>query len=374
MFSPISRPGDDVSQASARDGDGGRADKRSKTPTIRDVAAFAGVSIGTVSKSLNGREGVSGRTRAKVLKAAEQLGFHSNALARNLLTGRSYTVGLITNDSFGRFSIPVMLGAEDALQAGQIAVLLCDGRDDAIREQHYVRTLLARRVDGIIVTGRRSDPRPPVGTSFPVPIVYAMSESTNPDDVSVLPDDEGGGRLAVEYLLATGRRRIGHITGPSDFRAVRLRAAGATGVLADAGLSLAGDAPFHGEWSEEWGRQAASILLRQTPDVDAVFCGSDQIARGVAESLRELGCKVPDDVALVGFDNWTVMAEASRPPLTTIDMNLSQVGQTAAQILLAAIDGRTTRGTRLVPCQLVVRASTRAPDHRYKGTPPTSES
>jgi LacI family transcriptional regulator len=332
------------------------------------------VSIGTVSKSLNGREGVSGRTRAKVLKAAEQLGFHSNALARNLLTGRSFTVGLITNDSFGRFSIPVMLGAEDALQAGQIAVLLCDGRDDAIREQHYVRTLLARRVDGIIVTGRRSDPRPPVGTDFRVPIVYAMSESTNPDDVSVLPDDEGGGRLAVEYLLATGRRRIGHITGPSDFRAVRLRAAGATGVLTDAGLSLAGDGALHGEWSEEWGRQAASILLRQTPDVDAVFCGSDQIARGVAESLRELGCKVPDDVALVGFDNWTVMAEASRPPLTTIDMNLSQVGQTAAQILLAAIDGRTTRGTRLVPCQLVVRASTRAPDHRYKGTPPTSES
>jgi LacI family transcriptional regulator len=137
---------------------------------------------------------------------------------------------------------------------------------------------------------------------------------------------------------------------------------------------LAGDGALHGEWSEEWGRQAASILLRQTPDVDAVFCGSDQIARGVAESLRELGCKVPDDVALVGFDNWTVMAEASRPPLTTIDMNLSQVGQTAAQILLAAIDGRTTRGTRLVPCQLVVRASTRAPDHRYKGTPPTSES
>jgi LacI family transcriptional regulator len=374
MPSAISRPGDDAPQASVGGGDGGRTDKRPKTPTIRDVAAFAGVSIGTVSKSLNGREGVSGRTRAKVLKAAEQLGFHSNALARNLLTGRSFTVGLITNDSFGRFSIPVMLGAEDALQAGQIAVLLCDGRDDAIREQHYVRTLLARRVDGIIVTGRRSDPRPPVGTDFRVPIVYAMSESTNPDDVSVLPDDEGGGRLAVEYLLATGRRRIGHITGPSDFRAVRLRAAGATGVLTDAGLSLAGDGALHGEWSEEWGRQAASILLRQTPDVDAVFCGSDQIARGVAESLRELGCKVPDDVALVGFDNWTVMAEASRPPLTTIDMNLSQVGQTAAQILLAAIDGRTTRGTRLVPCQLVVRASTRAPDHRYKGTPPTSES
>ena len=150
-------------------------------------------------------------------EAAEQLGFHSNALARSLLSGRSFTVGLLTNDSFGRFSIPVMLGAEDALQTGQIAVLLCDGRDDPIREQHYMRTLLARRVDGIIVTGRRTDPRPPLSSDFPIPIVYAMSESADGQDASVLPDDQGGGRLAVEYLLATGRARIGHVTGPPIF-------------------------------------------------------------------------------------------------------------------------------------------------------------
>ena len=341
-------------------------DEHARTRTIADVAALAGVSIATVSKALNGRAGVNARTREKVVEAAEKLGFQSNALARNLLTGRSFTVGLLTNDSFGRFSIPVMLGAEDALQAGQIAVLLCDGRDDSIREQHYLRTLLARRVDGIIVTGRRSDPRPPLSINSPIPIVYAMSESTNPDDASILPDDKGGGRLAVEYLLATGRRRIAHITGPSEFRAVRLRAAGASDALKEAGLAMTGDGPIHGEWSEEWGRQAAGIMLRQMPEVDAVFCGSDQIARGVASALREAGCGVPDDVALVGFDNWTVMAEASRPPLTTIDMNLSEVGRIAAQILLAAIDGNRTRGSRLVSCQLVVRASTRAPDHPYK--------
>ena len=344
----------------AGDGAAPQANKRRTTPTIGDVAALAGVSIGTVSKSLNGRDGISTRTRAKVHEAAAQLGFHSNALARNLLTGRSFTVGLLTNDSFGRFSIPVMLGAEDALQTGQIAVLLCDGRDDPIREQHYVRTLLGRRVDGIMVTGRRTDPRPPLHTSYPIPIVYAMSESTNPADASVLPDDEGGGRLAIEYLLATGRTRIGHITGPADFRAARLRAAGAADALAQAGLSMAGESPIHGVWSEEWGRQAVSILLRQAPDIDAVFCGSDQIARGVAGSLREMGRKVPDDIALVGFDNWSVMAEASRPRLTTVDMNLTQVGRTAAEILLAAIDGKTSHGTQLVPCQLVVRESTKA--------------
>ena len=165
-----------------------------------------GVSIGTVSKSLNGRQGVSTSTRAKVQEAAEALGFHSNALAQSLLTGRSFTVGLITNDSFGRFSIPVMLGAEDALQTGQIAVLLCDGRDDPIREQHYVRTLLARRVDGIIVTGRRTDPRAPLSRWLPGPVVYAMSESANPEDASVLPDDEGGGRWLSSTSSPPGGR------------------------------------------------------------------------------------------------------------------------------------------------------------------------
>jgi LacI family transcriptional regulator, galactose operon repressor len=113
--------------------------------TIGDVAALAGVSIGTVSKALNGRGQLRPQTRDRVLAASQQLGFRPSPLARGLLTGRSDTVGLITTDSFGRFTIPVMLGAEDALGQGQMSVLLCDGRGDPIREEHYVRTLL----DGI---------------------------------------------------------------------------------------------------------------------------------------------------------------------------------------------------------------------------------
>jgi LacI family transcriptional regulator len=331
---------------------------RRATPTITDVAALAEVSIATVSKSLNGRPGVRVSTRARVLEAAEALGFQSNELARSLLTGRSYTVGLITNDSYGRFTMPVLLGAEDTLQSGQLAVLLCDGRDDSIREQHYLKTLLARRVDGIIVTGRRSDPRPPISRHHSVPVVYAMSESGDQNDASILPDDEGGGLLAVQHLLATGRARIGHITGPASFRAARLRAVGAERALAEAGLPLAGGEALYGEWSEAWGRQAARILLRSAPSTDAVFCGSDQVARGVADALRESGVRVPDDIALVGFDNWSVMAEAAQPPLTTVDMNLHEVGRTAAEALLSAIAGRPEHGTRSVPSRLVVRAST----------------
>src|SRR5215831_5011544 len=249
----------------------------SRRTTIADVAALAQVSIGTASKALNGRGQLREQTRERVLAAAEQLGFQPNALARGLLSGRSYTVGLITTDSFGRFTIPIMLGAEDALGAGQISVFLCDGRGDPIREQHYIRTLMARRVDGIIVTGRRIDPRPPINVRLSVPVVYAMTQSADPDDCSLIPDDEQGGRIAVEHLLATGRTRIGHITGPERFLAAKLRAQGAATALAEAGLELAGPGALHGEWSEEWGRQATYILLRAQSDIDAIFCGSDQI-------------------------------------------------------------------------------------------------
>src|ERR1700761_1515470 len=110
--------------------------------TITDVASLAGVSVATASKAMNGKSGGSDVTRRRVLEAADKLRFRSNQLAANLVTGRSFTVGLITNDSYGRFAMPVMLGAEDALEAGKIAIFLCDGRDDPIREDYYVRTLL----------------------------------------------------------------------------------------------------------------------------------------------------------------------------------------------------------------------------------------
>ncbi|MGW0807813.1 LacI family DNA-binding transcriptional regulator [Nonomuraea sp. NPDC002799] len=337
----------------------GPPDGTPRTVTIRDVAAAADVSIGTASKALNGRGRMRDETRDRVLAAAGRLGFRPNPLAQGLLAGRTYTVGLVTGDSFGRFSIPVMLGAEDALGAGQISVFMCDTRDDPIRERHYVERLLARRVEGVIVTGRRTEPRPGIGRDLPVPVVYAMTRSTDESDVSIIPDDEGGGALAARHLLATGRTRVGHVTGPRRFEAARRRAAGLRAGLAGAGLEVAGEVLF-GEWSEEWGRQGADVLLHAAPDVDAVFCGSDQIARGVAETLRARGRRVPEDVALVGFDNWEPMALGCRPPLTTVDMNLGEIGRLAARHLLDAIAGAPAGGgVTIVPASLVVRESTR---------------
>jgi LacI family transcriptional regulator len=316
------------------------------------VAALAKVSVGTASKALNGRGTLRPETVSRVREAADQLGFVANAAARSLQTGRSYTVGMITTDSIGRFSIPLLIGAEDALGAGQMSVFLCDARDDAIREQYYLRTLLSRKVDGIIVTGRRAQARPPLHVGPAVPVVYAFISSTDPQDCSVVPDEADGAGRAVEHLLAIGRHRIAHVTGPEHHRSAQVRAQAAASVT---DLVVP---PLYGEWSEAWGRQAAGILLSTGTEFDAVFCGSDQIARGVAEALRDAGRDIPGDVALVGFDNWDVMVDGCRPALTSVDMDLEGIGREAAELLLQAINGEAGHGPRKRPCRLIPRAST----------------
>jgi LacI family transcriptional regulator len=331
-----------------------------KPATISDVAMLAGVSVGTASKALNGRGSLRAETRQRVLAAAEQLGFQPNKAAVALNSGRTYTVGMITTDTIGRFSIPLLMGAEDALGAGEMSVFLCDARDDRIREQYYLRTLLSRRVDGIIVTGRRTQARPPIGTDLPIPVVYAFISSSDPHDCSVVPDEAGGATKAVDHLLGVGRKRIAHITGPEHHHSAAVRATATVARLAESGLTLAG-APLFGEWSEAWGRQATKILLSAGADFDAVFCGSDQIARGVADALRAADRRVPDDVALVGFDNWDVMALACQPPLTSVDMELEALGRTAANLLLTAINGDPAPGKHTNPCRLVIRDSTAVP-------------
>ena len=328
-------------------------------PTIIDVAALAAVSVGTASKALNGRGSMRPETRQRVREAAERLGFQANVAARSLQSGRTYTVGMITTDSIGRFSIPVLLGTEDSLGAGRMSVFLCDARDDPIREQYYLQTLLSRRVDGIIVTGRRAQSRPPV-RDVPVPVVYAFTGSADPDDCSVVVDEADGSRKAIDHLIAVGRRRIAHVTGPDHHQSAAVRWSATEARLAEAGLTAAAP-PMFGEWSEEWGRHAAGMLLSTGSDFDAVFCASDQIARGVADCLRAAGRRVPHDVALVGFDNWDVMALACQPPLTSVDMDLEGLGRAAADMLLAAINGQPTSGRHYRPCRLVVRESTAVP-------------
>jgi len=332
-------------------------------PTIRDVARLAGVSIGTVSKALNAGGRLSSETRAKVLAAAREIEYRPNDLAQSLHRTRSMTVGIISSDSFGRFTLPIVEALEQQLADQGIAIFMCNATDDPARERQHVDQLLGKRIDGLVVTSRRADERPPVGPlPAGLPVIYVYSQPNDHSALSLVTDDEGGARLAVRHLIAGGRKRIAHVTGPERFEAVRLRHQGYIASLAEAGLKPRSGDYLVGAWSEQWGREAVAKLFDAKRTVpDGLFCGNDQIARGAIDALRERGIAVPKSVAVVGFDNWNIMTEAARPPLSSVDMNLSALGREAGRMLIAMIDGERASGTRRLPCTLVVRESSQLP-------------
>ena len=339
-------------------GDDPRRQGRSRL-TIRDVARLSNVSVGTVSKALNNSGSLRQETRDRVIAVARELGFRPNDLAQSLHRGQSFTVGLISTDSFGRFTMPIMEGLEACLADNRISVFMSNATDDPEREALHLESLIGKRVDGIVVTARRADIRPKLQVpDRGIPVIYVYSQTDDPDDFCLVPDDEGGAALATEHLATLGRRRIAHVTGPERFEAVRLRREGYRKTLARLGIDEPEGFYLPGIWSEGWGREAVAQLFRgRRSPPDAIFCGNDQIARGVTDGLRERGLVVPDTVSIVGFDNWDVMAEATRPPLTSVDMNLSELGRAAGRHLMRLIAGEHLTGHHRLPCSLVVRES-----------------
>jgi LacI family transcriptional regulator len=331
---------------------------RRRPATLIEVAERAGVSLTTASKAINGKNRVSDETRARVMAAAKELSFTPSPIARGLTTGRTSTVGFIIADSLShRFAVPVMLGAEAALGEIDLSMITCDARGDPARSLELARMLATRKVDGMMVLGDNNAVTASVTRHVDVPVVYVYGESDDPDDVVHMPDDDNGIGLLVDHLLATGRRRIAHVTGPGHATAVAHRVEGISSRLASQQLRLAAPV-MHGQWSQRWARSATAALLAQQPDIDAVLCGSDQIASGVLAALGDLGRRVPDDIAVTGYDNWGVFALETEPTLTTVDMNLEALGTAAARELFTLIDGSAQRGgVRRHACRLIVRGS-----------------
>jgi len=325
--------------------------------SLAQVAAHAGVSAATASKALNGRPDVNESTRARVEESARVLGYLPNSLARGLTGARTGTIGVVTTDLDGRFALPILMGVEDALGTDRILTFLCDARGDGLREQSLIASLLARRVDGLILVGKQTDPRRSLGR-LPVPVVYAYAESEDPTDVSVTVDNVDVGRRAAQHLVDLGRRRIAHISGEASHSAAADRVRGAAEACATTGHDGAIVSVRYGDWSEGWGRAAAHDVLDADPGVDAFLCASDQIARGVIDSLHERGVSVPKDVAVVGVDNWEPLAVNARPSLTTVDLRLEQLGRIAAHRIQQATSGETLHGVQRVSGELIIRDST----------------
>lgn len=307
---------------------------RASVPTLADVADRAGVSKATASKALADRYGVSQATRDRVVQAARELKFTPNPLARGLGGGSTKTVGMITADIDGRFAPQIMFGVEDALGADRSSVIMCNSRGRQDLEDHHIRELLRRSVDGLIVVGDSPESRPPITPEASVPVVYAYAPSLEAGDVSVVCDNVEAGRLAAAHLISVGRTKLVHIAGPQRDVAARDRQEGFRTGASVAGVRTPMQGAMFGDWSEQWGWQATSRLIEGGVDFDGLVCGDDQIARGALDQLLSRGLRVPGEVDIIGFDNWSVLSEHCRHPFSSVDMNLPQVGRAAAQALL----------------------------------------
>lgn len=240
---------------------------------------------------------------------------HGDGTAEPPARRRSGLVGVVTSDYNGRFSLPLLTGAESTLGAARHAALLMSSHGRTELERSHIDLLAVHGVDGLIIVGDTTNPRPrvPDSVTMGLPIVYAYDPSSDPNDCSVICDNAGAGRQAIEYLLGIGRRRIAVVGGSHNFQATRDRMEGAL-----ATFRLYGIAParmLSDQWSENWGERAAALLDPGTPagrtglagpadgPVDAVYCLNDEIARGMVRGLMARGLRVPQDVAVVGHDD-----------------------------------------------------------------------
>lgn len=332
--------------------------------SMRDVAAAASVSVGTVSNVLNSPGKVSPATVARVQAAIDQLGFVRNDAARQLRAGRSRCVGMVVLDVGNPFFTDIARAAEQRAGDHDLTVLLGTSDDDESREQAYLDTFDEQRVFGLLVSPigddlRRFDSLRRRGT----PVILVDRDAGGSPFDSVAVDDIAGGRLAVSHLCETGRRRIVFVGGPPGLRQVADRRRGAQeAVDAVDGATL--DVVQTANLSVLAGREAGKALLTRAPRdrPDAVFCANDLLAIGVLQALTMLGgdVRVPDDIALIGYDDID-FARSAVVPLSSIRQPTSRIGVTAVDLLMSAADDPAERhipSNLVFQPELVARAST----------------
>lgn len=333
-------------------------------PTLDEVAARAGVGRGTVSRVVNGSAQVSPQAREAVQRAIDELGYVPNRAARALVTRRTDSVALVVSESEERvFGEPFFAGvvrgisAELATTPLQLWLAMAQRPAERQRVEHHLTT---QHVDGVMLLSLHgADPLPAMLGERGLPTVLGGRTVS-----AIAPhwpvrwvdsDNEGGARTAVEYLIASGRQRIAHVAGTQDMAVGIERLAGYRAALAAAGRPVH---PFDveaGDFSEESGAVATRALLERVPDLDAIFVGSDVMALGTLRALRQAGCRIPDDIAVVGFDDAWVAKQAD-PPLTTVHQPVESMGRAMARLLFDLINGEDVPDV-LLQTHLVHRAS-----------------
>jgi LacI family transcriptional regulator len=348
---------------------------RSERATIRDVAERSAVSVTTVSHVLNEVPGkrVSSMTRARVLKVAEELSYRPNRMAQGLRTQRSGMIGFLSDDvSTTPYSGRMIIGSQDAaLAAGSLMVLLNSSNDREL-EQREIEALLQRGVDGVIyATGYHRVVNPPEQLRM-TPTV--LLDASNPNGLfsSVVPDEVGGSRKAVEELLAAGHRRIGFTNNQEDIPARRLRLVGYRQALEVYGLTLDERLMIDEDPTARGGYAATKALLDRPERPTGIFCATDRMAMGAYQACQELGLTIPGDVSIVGFDDQELVADSLRPGLTTVALPHYEMGRWAMERLLKQIaEPGASPSQALLDCPLIRRGSVEAPsgEQKFLATP-----
>ncbi|GIF11087.1 LacI family DNA-binding transcriptional regulator [Actinoplanes teichomyceticus] len=330
-------------------------------PTLEAVARRAGVSRATVSRVVNGSTTVAATIREAVTRAVDELGYVPNQAARSLVTQRTDSIALILPETANRvfsddlFFPAIIRGVGTELEAAdkQLVLMMTGSEAGHHRVERYA---VAGHVDGVMFASiHGADPLPGALARRGIPVVCSgrpMNAGTPVPYVDV--DHAGGVAAAVRHLIATGRQRIATIAGPQDMVAGIERLAGYTGTLREAGRP---EIVVAGDFTRESGIEGMRALLAREPSLDAVFVASDLMAHGALLALREAGRRVPDDVAVIGFDDFEI-SRYSDPPLTTVRQPIAEMGRTLARQMLRLVGGGTELPEPVVlPTELIVRDS-----------------
>ena len=333
--------------------------------TIVDVAKRAQVSISTVSYALSGRRQLKKETRDRIRKLADELGYVPSAIGTALATGKTHTIGITVTNVSSSLVGDVLAGIEEVTWEHKYSLILCNTYEDEKRELQAIETLMGKKVDGMILVTQSS-----AWADLKIlrrlrkqeiPIVAVNREIDPSLGQSVIIDNFGGAHRATSYLASLGHRRIGFITGPRGRLSSIERLKGYKAALKDGGIAVDNGLIVRGVYGEKGlqiGYAAARELLKQTKAPTAIFASTDNMAIGVMKAVIDHGKRVPEDVAVIGFDN-TNFSELVSPPLTSVAMPMREAGNAAAKMLFSALgNGGKTRSPVTVDCTLMVREST----------------
>ena len=326
--------------------------------SLKDIAEKAGVSVATASRALADHPRISQATKMRVRRIAQELGYTPSAVARSLVKQETRTLGVVTTTVTDPYAAEVVRAVEDAAEAAGYHLLLVASHGIPRRELKALQMLYERRVDGIVViSARGTEEYEPLLESMGVPVVLVNGRVPHPLAHSVSADNRQGARLATEYLLDMGYTHIAYVGGPTQGQSARYRLQGYMEALQAAGHAPHPDLIFPGRGTAEDGRRALRAMFELRPRPDAVVCYNDLTAFGVLAEAWATGISIPDDLAVIGFDNLP-FSELTSPPLTTVAQPTEEMGRTAVSLVLRQRRREPVEDV-LFECTLVERESVR---------------